>query len=325
MGRKPHTVVAVVPDGFAPFELGVACEVFGLDRSELVDPWYRLLLAAVDPTPLRTKGDLFTLDTPYGIEALAEADTVLVPAWGSPPKAAAADLVEALRAADGRGARILSVCSGAFLLGHAGLLDGRRCTTHWMYTDLLAEMFPEAEVDPNVLYVVDDNVMTSAGTAAGIDLCLHVVRLDHGAEVANAVARRMVVPPHRDGGQAQYVQAPVADAPDSDRLGDTLTWAVEHLDEELPIELLARRANMSPRTFARRFRAVTGTTPHQWLLRQRVLLAQRLLETSDEAVELVATRCGFGSAAALRAHFGRQVGTSPLAYRRTFTCQALAG
>lgn len=314
---RPHTVVAVVAEGFPPFELGVACEVFGTDRSELADPWYRFVLAAADPTPLRSKCG-FTLDTPHGLEALAEADTVVIPAWGSPPRPAHAALIEALKAADDRGARIISVCSGAFLLGHASLLDGRRCTTHWMYTDDLTRMFPRAIVDPNVLYVVEGNVMTSAGTAAGIDLCLHVVRLDHGAEVANAVARRMVVPPHRDGGQAQYVQAPVPTAPDADPLGDTLTWAVQHLDEELPVEVLARRAHLSPRTFARRFRAVTGTTPHQWLLRQRVVHAQRLLETTDAPVELVATRCGFGSAAALRAHFARQVGTSPLAYRRTF-------
>ena len=312
-----HTVVVVVAQEVAPFELGVACEVFGVDRSYLADPWYRFLLAAADPPPLRTKSG-FTIDTPYGLEVLAEADTIVVPAWGNPPQAPNAELIEGLQAADRRGARILSVCSGAYLLGYAGLLDGRRCTTHWMFTDDFQARFPEADVDPNVLYVVDGNIMTSAGTAAGIDLCLHVVRMDHGAEVANALARRMVVPPHRDGGQAQYVQAPVPTTADSDPLGDTLTWAVTHLDRDLPIELLAHRAHMSPRTFARRFRAATGTTPHQWLLRQRVVHSQRLLETSDAPVELVASRCGFGSAAALRAHFGRQVGTSPLAYRRTF-------
>ena len=315
--RKPHTVVAVVGDDIAPFELGVACEVFGIDRSYLADPWYRWIVAAADPPPLRT-GSGFTIDTPHGLEAVEDADTVIIPAWGSVKQPPADDVLDALRAASDRGARMLSVCSGAFVLAYAGLLDGKRCTTHWMYAEDLANRFPEAKVDADVLYVVDGDVMTSAGTAAGIDLCLHVVRLDHGAEVANALARRMVVPPHRDGGQAQYVEAPVPDTPEDDPLGDTLTWAVTHLDRDLPVETLARRAAMSPRTFARRFRAVTGTTPHQWLLRQRVLHAQRLLESTNEPVERIATRCGFGSAAALRAHFGRMVGTSPLAYRRTF-------
>jgi transcriptional regulator GlxA family with amidase domain len=237
----------------------------------------------------------------------------------SPADEPSAELLEAVRTAHARGARILSFCSGAFLLARAGLLDGRRATTHWMFADQLAERFPSVEVEPDVLYVVDGNVMTSAGTAAAIDLCLHVVRSDHGADVANAVARRMVVPPHRDGGQAQFIQAPVptlAEVDDPFRV--TLDWALEHLDEPLTVEVLARRAAMSPRTFARRFVAITGTTPLQWLLRQRVLHAQRLLETTDQPIEWVASRCGFGTAAGMRIHFQRFVGTSPMAYRRTF-------
>ncbi len=213
---------------------------------------------------------------------------------------------------------MLSVCSGAFALAHAGLLDGRRATTHWMYTTRLARGFPAVNVDPDVLYVDDGQILTSAGTAAGIDLCLHVVRLDHGAEVANAVARRMVVPPHRDGGQAQFVREPLVTECGNDQLAATLDWAVEHLGEPLTVELLARRALMSPRTFARRFRAATGTTPLQWLLRQRILHAQRLLEATDLPVEVIAERCGFGSATVLRTHFRRIVDTSPLGYRRTF-------
>lgn len=315
--RRRHTVAAVISDGVAPFELAVGCEVFGIDRSELVDPWYRFVVCAAEPSPIRSSVG-FTIDTPYGLDEVRRADTVIVPAWGAPFREVPADLVDALRTAHRRGARLLSVCTGAFVLAATGLLAGRRATTHWMYTDLLAERHPEIDVDPRVLYVDEGDVMTSAGTAAGIDLCLHVVRLDHGAEVANAVARRMVVPPHRDGGQAQFVEAPVAAAPGDDPLAATLGWMLEHLDRPLSVEHLAKRSHLSPRHFARRFRAVTGSTPHQWLLGQRVLLASRLLETTDDPVELIAQRCGMGTAANLRIHFHRAVGTSPLAYRRTF-------
>ena len=318
MARRAHTVVALVAHEVSPFELSVACEVFGLDRPELVDPWYRFLVCT-DEAPVRLKSTAgLTMDTPHRLDALGEADTIVVPMWGvdvAPDPA----FVDALRAAYRRGARIVSFCSGAFLLAHAGLLDGRRATTHWMYAARLAEQFPAVHVEPDVLYVADGPVMTSAGTAAAIDLCLHVVRSDHGAEVANAVARRMVVPPHRDGGQAQFISAPVpSPASMADPFHSTLDWALEHLHEPLTVEALARRAATSPRTFARRFVATTGTTPLQWLLRQRVLLAQRLLETTEIPIEQVATECGFGTAAGLRVHFQRQVGTSPMAYRRTF-------
>ena len=315
--RRRHTVAAVISDGVAPFELAVGCEVFGIDRSELVDPWYRFLVCAAEPPPIRSSVG-FTIDTPYGLDEVRKADTVIIPAWGATMGEVPADLIDALCTAHRRGARLLSVCSGAFVLAATGLLDGRRATTHWMYTDLLAERYPLIDVDPRVLYVDEGDVMTSAGTAAGIDLCLHIVRLDHGAEVANAVARRMVVPPHRDGGQAQFVEAPVAQNAGDDPLAVTLGWMLEHLDRPMSVDDLAGRSHMSPRHFARRFRAVTGTTPHQWLLSQRVLLASRLLETTDDSVELVAQRCGMGNAATLRVHFQRVVGTSPLAYRRTF-------
>ena len=315
--RRRHTVAAVISDGVAPFELAVGCEVFGIDRSELVDPWYRFIVCAAEPPPIRSSVG-FTIDTPYGLDEVRKADTVIIPAWGAPKREVPADLLDALCAAHRRGARLLSVCSGAFVLAATGLLDGRRATTHWMYTDLLAERYPLIDVDPRVLYVDEGDVLTSAGTAAGIDLCLHIVRLDHGAEVANAVARRMVVPPHRDGGQAQFVEAPVATSAGDDPLAVTLGWMLEHLDEPMSVDDLADRSHMSSRHFARRFRAVTGTTPHQWLLSQRVLLASRLLETTDDPVELVARRCGMGNAANLRVHFQRVVGTSPLAYRRTF-------
>jgi AraC family transcriptional regulator, transcriptional activator FtrA len=317
-----HTVAAVVTHGVSPFELSVAYEVFGLDRTELVDPWYRLIVCSLVEPPVRTKGAAgVTLDTPHRLADLERADTIVVPMW-SPDDVPGGELVDALRAAHARGARLLSFCSGAFLLAHAGLLDGRRATTHWMFAEALASRFPEIDVEPDVLYVVDGQVMTSAGTAAAIDLCLHVVRTDHGAEVANALARRMVVPPHRDGGQAQYIQSPVPPVTaEADPFQDTLDWAVEHLDQPLTVDVLARRAATSPRTFARRFVATTGTTPLQWLLRQRVLHAQRLLETTDQPVERIADACGFGTAAGLRVHFQRQVGTTPTGYRRTFRCQ----
>jgi AraC family transcriptional activator FtrA len=313
-----HLVAAVAGAEVAGFELGLATEVFGLDRSELADPWYEFRLVALGDEPILVTDGGYTISTPWRLHHLAEAGTIVVPAWKTSAPAPAA-LVDALRAAHRRGARLLSVCSGAFLLAEAGLLDGRRATTHWMYTEQLARRYPAVDVDPDVLYVdAGDGIFTSAGTAAGIDLLLHVVRLDHGAEVANAVARRMVVAAHRHGGQSQFVAVPVPDEPDDDTLAPTLDWALEHLDQPLSVEDLARRALMSPRTFARRFRLATGTTPLQWLLRQRIALAQRLLETTALPIELIAGRCGFGSGTALRIHFRRATGTTPAAYRRIF-------
>lgn len=314
--HRRHTVAALVVDGVAAFELGVACEVFGFERPEILDPWYRFLVCAADPPPLRTTAG-FTVDTPHRLADLERADTVIVPTWPVQRTPSPA-VIDALRAAHDRGARLVSVCSGAFALAHAGLLDGKRATTHWMYADALADRFPAVKVDPDVLYVDEDPLFTSAGTAAGIDLCLYLVRLDHGAGVANAVARRMVVPPHRDGGQAQFVDLPMPDGDGDDSLAGVLGWMLGHVGDDLTVDQLARRARTSPRTFARRFRAVTGTTPHQWLLSQRILLAQRLLETTDEPVERVAQRCGFASAAGLRQHFTRALSASPHAYRRTF-------
>jgi transcriptional regulator GlxA family with amidase domain len=313
----PRSVAAVVLNGVHPFELGVACEVFGLERPELGVPWYRFRVCAAEPAPLRTSVG-FALDTPYTLDDLGDVDTLVFTHWRSPDEPVPDRLIDAVRTAHARGARLLSICSGVFVLAAAGLLDGRPATTHWRYADDLARCYPTIEVRPDVLYVDDGQVMTSAGTAAGIDLCLHVVRLDYGAEIANSVARRMVVAAHRDGGQAQFVERPVlADAGD-DSLGRALGWALEHLDEQISVEQLAARANMSPRTFARRFRATHGTTPYRWLLLQRLLLARRLLETTDRPIERIAEDAGFGTAAALRVHFRRSVTTSPLAYRRLF-------
>jgi transcriptional regulator GlxA family with amidase domain len=252
------------------------------------------------------------------MERLVSADLIAIPGWRDiderPPEA----LLEALRQAVARGARVMSVCTGAFVLAAAGLLDGRRATTHWREAGILAERYPAVDVDPNVLYIDDGLVLTSAGTAAGIDLCLHLLRLEHGATVANAVARRMVVPPHRDGGQAQYIETPMVDHHRGDDLTAVLAWAQANLEQSLTVADLARRANMSDRTFARRFVAVAGTTPHQWLTAQRVEMAQRLLEETEHGVEVVAQQTGFGTAAMLRHHFSHHRGISPQLYRRTF-------
>ncbi|WP_432074862.1 helix-turn-helix domain-containing protein [Streptomyces wuyuanensis] len=312
-----ENVAAVVLDGVHPFELGVLCEVFGLDRSDDGLPVHDFAVVSAEGRRLRTHAG-FTVEVEHGPERLAEADLIAVPT-GSDYTARdyPEPLLAALRDAVDRGARVLSVCTGAFVLGAAGLLDGRRCTTHWLHADALALRHPRARVDPDVLYVDEGPVVTSAGTAAAIDACLHLVRREHGPEVANKIARRMVVPPHRDGGQAQYIDRPLPRTR-CDTVGEVLAWMERHLDREMTVEQLAGRAHMSPRTFARRFLQETGTTPYRWLLRQRVLLAQELLEATDETVDAIAGRAGFGNSAALRHHFLRTLGTTPNAYRRTF-------
>lgn len=309
------SVAVVIFDGVAPFELGVLCETFGLDRSDEGLPTFDFAVCASSPGQVATSSG-FDVVVKHGLEAAENADLIAVaamPRWSDPP----AGVRELLRQAVDTGARVLSVCTGAFTLGESGLLDGRRCTTHWRYASELAERFPLAQVDPNVLYVEDGPIITSAGTAAGIDACLHVVREEFGADVASRFARRMVVAPHRDGGQAQFIDRPVPSC-DADTLTPLLTWMLEHLDQELSVESLANRASLSSRTFARRFRAETGTTPHQWLVGQRVLAAERLLETGDAPVEEIAQRTGFGNAATLRHHFSRARGTTPQQYRRNY-------
>ena len=327
-----RNVAVVVVNGFLPFEFGTICEVFGVDRSDDGLPSYDFAVVAGEPPPLRAHND-FTIQPSCGLERLEEADLIALPAVGddrlsiycagparagrAAPREFPGDLLAALRRAVDRGARVLSVCSGAFILGEAGLLDGRRCTTHWRNAEELARRYPAAKVDPDVLYVDDDPVITSAGTAAGIDACLYLVRKEQGSRVANGIARRMVVPPHRDGGQAQYVDQPVAPSCDG-TLRDLLEWLRAHLDQPLTVRQLAARANMSERTFARRFVQDTGTTPQRWLIGQRILLAQQLLEESDETVDAIADRTGFGNATALRHHFRAWRGTTPNAYRRLF-------
>jgi len=313
-------VAVLVLDGVAPFELGVLCEVFGSDRSEQGLPRYDFAICSPGQR-LVTASPGFSVSPDADLSRLDDADLVGVPAMGTdvevPEEARAA-----LRRAVQRGARVVSLCSGIFVLNEAGLLDDRRCTTHWMYADLLAERAPTAHVEPDLLYVQDGPLTTSAGSAAGIDACLHIVREEHGSKIANAVARRMVVPPHRGGGQRQFIEAPVPQA-DVETLAPMLDWMVEHLSEPLTVETLADQAAMSARTFARRFRAETGTTPHSWLTAQRLLLAERLLEETDDPVELVASQAGFGTAAVLRHHFQQHRHTTPLAFRQAFRSAAV--
>ncbi|MFJ2516694.1 GlxA family transcriptional regulator [Streptomyces griseoviridis] len=318
-----RNVTAVVLDGVNPFELGVVCEVFGTDRSDDGLPVYDFAVASGEGPRLTSRAG-FALHVEHGLERLETADLIAVPAGSCfESRAFPPELLDALRRGVARGARVLSVCTGVFVLAAAGLLDGRRCAAHWRHADELARAYPRLTVEPDVLYVDADPVITSAGTAAGIDACLHLVRKEQGPEVANKIARRMVVPPHRDGGQAQYIERPLPRS-QGDTVAEVLVWMDRHLDREVTVEQLAARAHMSPRTFARRFQQETGTTPYRWLLRQRVLLAQRLLEATDETVDTIADRAGFGTAAALRHQFVRVLGTTPNAYRRTFRCPEIA-
>lgn len=310
-------VAVLVYDGVAPFELGVLCEAWGLDRGDDGVPTFDFAVCTPQPGEVSTTAG-FSLQVRHDLARARQADLVAVPAMPR-DSAVPEPILQALRHAHDRGARVLSVCSGAFVLGAAGLLDGRRATTHWRYAAELAARFPQAQVDPDVLYVEDGPIITSAGSAAGLDACLHLMRKEFGAQVASTVARRMVVPPYRDGGQAQFVRTPLPQV-DSDALTPLLAWLGEHLEEPLTVTDLAARVHMSPRTFARRFKDETGTTPHHWLTHQRLLLAERLLEETGLPVDSVARRTGFGNAATLRHHFTRARSTTPQAYRQSFGC-----
>ncbi|MEP6817122.1 MAG: helix-turn-helix domain-containing protein [Marmoricola sp.] len=312
-----HRVAIPVTDRMPMFELAVPCEVFGREREDLpVKWWYGVRLCAAQRGPVRTAEGL-RLDTSYGLDDVVTADTVIVPACADVQDDAPPELLEALRQAHARGARIASICTGAFTLAAAGLLDGRPATTHWMHAVEFNTRWPHIDLDPDVLYTDDGSILTSAGTAAGLDLCLHLVRRDHGSRIANILARRMVMPPHRDGGQAQYIDRGVP-ALGGPGLGPVLDWGRAHLELPLTVDDLAARAGMSPRTFARQFLAVTGTTPLQWLLAERVSRAQELLETTGETVDRIAGACGFGSAQRLRHHFTRTHQVTPHEYRRVF-------
>lgn len=318
---RRRTVSVLAFDGMAPFELGSVVEVFGLPRPELGVPWYDLRVCSLERGPMRAAGG-FTMAAEHGLDTFASADTVMVVAVPDVHGAVPPQVVDALGDAHRRGARIVSICSGAFALAAAGLLDGREATTHWRYADLLRRRYPRVRVTPDVLYVDGDDVLTGAGSAAGLDLCLHLVRKDHGARVANAVARRLVVPPHREGGQAQFVEASVPSPAGDDPVARAMAWALDHLAEPITVAALAREARLATRTFIRHFRDRTGTSPLRWVVAQRVMAALPLLEDGVVPVEKVAAAVGFDSPATFRHHFTRAMRTSPSAYRRTFRTTA---
>lgn len=310
-----HRVVALALPGVMLLDLAAPTHLFGHCGA----PYYSFELAALHAGPVKSSTGLDIFAT-KGLSALRRADTIVVPGVA---EALANDTLEAaahaILRAHVRGARVMSICTGVFVLAHAGLLDGRRASTHWDAAARLAREYPRVNVDPSVLYIDEGSVLTSAGVAAGLDLCLHIIRRDHGTALAAAIARFTVIPPHRDGGQAQYIDRPVTEShPAAGSLEPTRAWALERLAQPLDVTALARHAYMSPRTFARQFRRQTGTTPAQWILEQRTRLAQELLENSDQPIEQIAQRSGFGSAATLRAHFTRRLSTTPTAYRRTF-------
>jgi transcriptional regulator GlxA family with amidase domain len=320
-GRARHRVAVVVLDGFLPIELGIAHRIFGTARDDQRRELYDVVTCSVGgPGQVRSNAD-FAIHVPHGPEVIDTADTVLFPAsYELGPVYDQGLLTPELRAGFDRirpGTRLMSICLGSFLLAAAGVLDGRPATTHWADADQFRRLFPRVRLEPDVLYVDDGDVLTSAGVAAGIDLCLHVVRRDHGAAVADDVARRTVVPPHRDGGQAQFIRRPVRE-PAQTSTAPARAWALEHLDDPLPLSALAARCAMSVRTFTRRFREETGESPGQWVQRRRIEHARSLLETTDLPVEQVAAQAGLGSAQSLRAHLSAALGVTPTAYRRTF-------
>ncbi|MYZ07074.1 helix-turn-helix domain-containing protein [Streptomyces sp. SID2999] len=325
---RPHRVTVLALDGLIPFELGIPHRIFGRPTDAQGRPLYEVVTCSVRPPgPVETSAD-FAVHVPHGPEALAAADTVIVPAsYELGPVFEEGRLTPELAAALARvrpGTRFASICVGVYVLAAAGLLDGRPATTHWADADRFQELFPKVRVDADVLFIDDGDVLTSAGVAAGIDLCLHMVRRDHGTAVANDVARRMVVPPHRDGGQAQYIHRPLPE-PQLATTTAARAWALGRLHEPLQLRDLAEREAMSVRTFTRRFREETGVSPGQWLTAQRVELARQLLESTDLSVDQVARDAGFGTAQSMRQHLQQALGVTPTAYRRTFRAGAGAG
>lgn len=311
-------VVTLAYDGLCTFEFGVAVEVFGLARPEMGNGWYRHATAAIELGPLRAAGGL-TVTAAGGLELLEEADLIVVPGWRGIDEAVPVTLVDALRAAHARGARLMSLCSGVAVLAATGLLDGRHATTHWRYADAIRSRHPLIRLDPDVLYVDEGEILTAAGSAAGIDLCLHVVRRDFGAEAANSVARRLVVPPHREGGQAQFIVRPVPQDREGKRLGPLIDWIDRNLQREITLSEMATRAGMSARTFQRRFRDLTGNSPGEFLLARRLRHACDLLERQAAlSLDDIALAAGFGTPATLRHHFRTRLATSPTAYRARF-------
>jgi len=315
----PNDTIAVVAfPHISPFHLSVPCLVFGEDRRAIGLPRFELRVCATQPGPQPTSAG-FAIDAPYGLDGLIGADTIIVPSWHDSLDAPPAELLDALRAAHRAGSRLVALCLGAFVLAEAGLLDGRPAATHWHWADAFAARYPRVRLDPDVLYIDDGDILTSAGAAAGLDCCLHLVRQRCGAEQANRLARLLVVPPHRDGGQAQFIERPLPQNAGDERLAATLLWAEQHLAEPLDVDALAEQALMSRRSFTRHFRQATGQSVGQWLLGRRLALAQRLLEGGNWGIERIAAEAGFGSAVTLRQRFAAAFGTSPSTYRQRFS------
>lgn len=312
-----HTVAVIAFDRISPFHLSVPCLVFGEDRRELGVPQFDLRICAAEPGPLRTSAG-FGIDAPATLADLEQTQLVIVPSWRDTDEHPPPALLDALRAAHARGACVVGLCLGAYVLAEAGLLNNRAATTHWHWADDFSRRFPQVRLNADVLYIADGDVVTSAGVAAGIDCCLHLLRGICGAEIANRVARRIVAPPYREGGQAQYIEHPLPATHGDDRVAATLTWAAARLERAMSVDDLAAHAVMSRRTFTRHVHRSTGTSVGRWLLHQRLALAQRLLERSDHSIDTIAANAGFGSAISLRQHFAKAVGTTPSEYRRTF-------
>lgn len=315
-GSRRHRVAILALPSVVPFDLAVPIQVFAYPRPDLGARRYRTVVCGPRAGRIEASAGI-AIVVPHGLDALARAETIVIPGIDDTDRPISPAVLRALVAAHRRGARLVSICTGAFVLAAAGLLDGRRATTHWSDAPELIRRFPRAQVDPNVLFVDEGSILTSAGISAGIDLCLHVVRLDHGAAVANAIARRLVVPPHRSGGQAQFIPQPEAES-GGGGLEATRDWVRRRLARPVTVAEMARHAGVSARTFVRHFTRDTGTSPLRWLIWQRVLAAQQLLELTGLSVDRIADRCGFGSAVTLRLHFRRALGVSPLAYRRAF-------
>lgn len=318
-----HSVAILAYDGMSGFESGLAAEIFGMAElspmfaAGIAPPWYSVKLCAETPE-VRMLGGA-TVHTPYGLADLAAADTVIIPSVRDVTEPTSPELVDAIRTASARTSRLVSICSGAFALAAAGVLDGRTATTHWIYVDLLQQRYPDVDVDPAPLYVDDEDVLTSAGCAAGLDLCLHIVRTDHGARVANDVARRLVIAPHRSGGQAQYIETPVPGPTTDGAIAAGMAWALANLDVPITLDDMAVRSMLSRRTYLRQFADATGTTPIKWLIGQRIQASLELLESTSLSIEQIATRVGFESPVTYRHHFTRRLNTTPTEYRSCFT------
>ena len=315
--KAAHRVVALAYDGLCTFEFGCAAELFALKRPELSVPWYDFAVCATERGLLRAAGGI-KVQIPYSIALLDKADTIVIPGWRNADELPPAALLRKIRAAYERGARICSICSGVFVLAAAGILDGKTVTTHWRYTQNLIKRYPNIKVEPNALYIDQGQILTSAGSAAGLDMLLHLVRCDYGARVANLVAQRLVIPPHREGGQAQYLPRPMP-SDERNHLSKLLDWARAHLATQHTLSSLARRAAMSPRTLQRQFKETVGYAPYEWLTRERVALAKDILQASSHSLLRVAETVGFGSQETFRRHFRRVVGINPVSYRRQFS------